>query len=521
MKKIFSLFTVAFISMFALVLGVNAKELSAYDQTGSKITLTEDSTVSSAYTVPSNVEVLDLGGKTLTLKKGIKINSTLEIKNGTIERDASFTTNSMIVVDGATVDFTLDGVTIDGKEVSVTHPAGEQGSALLVKSGKDITLNDSTIVNHVFSFAGIVSVFNSENIYVINTKISDNKASNVGTLTVAYSDNFEFYADSIISNNVAQEAAGIHVEYTNSTIAGTIEGNKTTATDGNGGGLYVFLNDQKGTNSEEKTVIIAETAKIINNTAEGAGGGVYVNGVKSDSLTGKVIMMGGLISGNTAKGTPAVDTLKDGGGAGVYVARGNMEINGGTIENNTSTSGVGDAILVSNAGKNNQSGNLEITGGTVDGKIAMSTDNGDITVSGGSFTDNVNAYIASNVDKVEIDGITYVGDSYEITIEKTTNGAVTSVDKAVVGQPVKLTVKANEGYELVSIKVVDKDGKEVKVTDNTFEMPDSDVTVTATFEAAAKGTKNPATGDNTAIYMVLGIIGLMGAAVTTKKLRNN
>ena len=55
-------------------------------------------------------------------------------------------------------------------------------------------------------------------------------------------------------------------------------------------------------------------------------------------------------------------------------------------------------------------------------------------------------------------------------------------------------------------------------------MPDEDVTVKVTFEkeAAAKGdVLPPKTGDSAALFMVLGIIGLIGTAVTAKKLRNN
>lgn len=525
MKKLLFIASFMLIAIFACS-SVYAADMTAAELlatvSNKTITLSDDVTLTSKLTVPSDVEVIDLGGKTLNLKAVIVVNSSLVIKNGTITRDASFTTNSMIKVDGATADFELESVTIDGKNVPVIHTVTEQGCAVYVKTGKDITLSNSKIINHKFDFAGVVSVFDSENVYVIGTEISNNDVANVGILTVAYSGNFEFYADSIIKNNTAKEAAGIHVEYTDAIIAGTIEGNETTDVEGNGGGLYVFLNDQKGTNSEAKTVTIAETAKIINNIAGGAGGGVYVTGLKSNSLTGQVVMMGGLISGNTAKGTPADGTLKDGGGAGIYVARGNMEILGGTIENNTSTSGIGNAILVSNQGKNTQSGKLEISGGYVDGTIKISDTYGELAVEGGTFTDDIAPYVVAGKTAVEVDGVNYVGVESKITVNVGKNGKATAAEKAVEGQPVKVTVTPDKNYELASIKVTDVDGIELTVKDNTFTMGDSDVTVEVTFKEMKKDS-TPATGSMNILFVVSGIVAIAAAGmlVSKKYAKNN
>ena len=51
-------------------------------------------------------------------------------------------------------------------------------------------------------------------------------------------------------------------------------------------------------------------------------------------------------------------------------------------------------------------------------------------------------------------------------------------------------------------------------------------TITVKFDGKEKTynlvvIKNPETGDNAMIFMVLGLIGLVGAAVTTNKLRHN
>lgn len=71
---------------------------------------------------------------------------------------------------------------------------------------------------------------------------------------------------------------------------------------------------------------------------------------------------------------------------------------------------------------------------------------------------------------------------YAIKIEESTNGKVTaSVEKAVEGEKVKLTVTPNMDYELSKLTVLDADNKEIEVVDGEFIMPAGGVTVKAEF----------------------------------------
>ena len=72
---------------------------------------------------------------------------------------------------------------------------------------------------------------------------------------------------------------------------------------------------------------------------------------------------------------------------------------------------------------------------------------------------------------------------HSITIAETENGTVTS-DKqtATEGETVTLTVTPDAKYKLGTITVTDAEGNPVEVTDKTFVMPASAVTVTVTFE---------------------------------------
>ena len=80
--------------------------------------------------------------------------------------------------------------------------------------------------------------------------------------------------------------------------------------------------------------------------------------------------------------------------------------------------------------------------------------------------------------------------AYTLTINQPENGTISATadgksinsgDNVAEGATVILTVTPNEGYELETLTVTKADGTTLTVTDNTFTMPASNVTVTATF----------------------------------------
>ena len=87
-------------------------------------------------------------------------------------------------------------------------------------------------------------------------------------------------------------------------------------------------------------------------------------------------------------------------------------------------------------------------------------------------------------DGVDLNVTFYYAKTYAVTCEETENGQISAVPSAKPGDLVTIEAIPEKGYELDTITVKDSDGIQIDVTDNSFTMPDSDVTVAATFRKA-------------------------------------
>ena len=76
---------------------------------------------------------------------------------------------------------------------------------------------------------------------------------------------------------------------------------------------------------------------------------------------------------------------------------------------------------------------------------------------------------------------------YTVTVSSSIEHGKVTADKssAEAGATVKLTATADSGYELESYSVKDASATAITVTEGTFTMPKSNVTVSATFKATA------------------------------------
>lgn len=104
---------------------------------------------------------------------------------------------------------------------------------------------------------------------------------------------------------------------------------------------------------------------------------------------------------------------------------------------------------------------------------------------GGTFNCDVTEYKAEGVSIAQnTDGNYIVG--YKITVSDydTKKGNVEVLDNvATAGKEVKITCNSNKGYKVKSVSVADSNGNKITVSkDNTFVMPESNVTIQVSFE---------------------------------------
>ena len=97
MKKTIKYLVFSLLMLFGFSLNVNAETLPA--AVDGKITLDKDYTIeSTTFDSSSEVNVLDLNGKTLTLNGTLKLNKKFEVKNGTIIRNSTNTPKSLVEI---------------------------------------------------------------------------------------------------------------------------------------------------------------------------------------------------------------------------------------------------------------------------------------------------------------------------------------------------------------------------------------------------------------------------------------
>ena len=82
---------------------------------------------------------------------------------------------------------------------------------------------------------------------------------------------------------------------------------------------------------------------------------------------------------------------------------------------------------------------------------------------------------------------------YSVTVSSSIEHGKVTVDKtsAGAGATITLTATADDDYELDSYSVTDSSANAITVTNGTFNMPKSNVTVSAAFKVAYIGTKAP------------------------------
>lgn len=238
----------------------------------------------------------------------------------------------------------------------------ERSEQFAVKDGKTLylCLNGYSITrtsDSTDAFDAVIRVYGDAQLVLCDCKgsgtISNNTADKRGggvftNMTLTISDGIT------ITGNKSEQGGGIYTYDEDITInGGNITGNTATY----GGGVY-HIGDYRTCD----TLTISGSATITGNTATD-GGGVYVESGKNTSNwnkgQGALQINGGSITNNTATGN----------GGGVYInERGLLTITGGNVTDNTATVNGGGVYFNGESKKFNISGNINVTGIKKSGK---------------------------------------------------------------------------------------------------------------------------------------------------------
>lgn len=486
MKKILFIASFALLLVFSLSTNVYAAsaEWDAFktEMTGSTGTATLTAELvgeAEAITVTGDI-TLDLGGKTLILNEQIIVEGSLTITNGTINTD------------------------------TVSRPID-------VMAGGALTISNATLKNTVEA-GSIVRVYGTETAGTTTTKVSVAKDATLDAWRP------------IMVVGTGSGAFGVEVD-----VAGTLKSVYY--------GLYVN-GSVKGTEENVPEIKVATTAKVTSTT----GPAVYAAGYANWTIDGGYfegtealsIKAGSFdINGGTFKATgtfvnpiaPEYSATEDSGAAisitsnKTYAGNVKMSIENATVE---STNGYAILEVITDADSTAVS-SMEVISGTFtsgeDAGAAIYAQNVTEFVKGGTFDTDVADYVDTTLDSIkdEATGEYYVGILSAVEVIEAKNGKVTtSVTEAIDGQTVTVTATAKDGYKLNKVTVKDASGNAVKVTNNSFIMPASEVTVEATFTALPLDN-TPATGYIDTVMIGSAVVALMAviAIVLKRKVGNN
>lgn len=265
-------------------------------------------------------------------------------------------THSAAAGDGAGVEAQQSDFTMYGGKITNNHVingSNNEGGGVNMHTGGTFTMYGGEISGNACSDTGggVISAGTYLKLYggTISNNTADKRGGGVFTnMTLTISDGIT------ITGNKSEQGGGIYTYDENITInGGNITGNTATY----GGGVY-HIGDYRTCD----TLTISGSATITGNTATD-GGGVYVESGKNTSNwnkgQGALQINGGSITNNTATGN----------GGGVYInERGLLTITGGNVTDNTATVNGGGVYFNGESKKFNISGNINVTGNKKSGK---------------------------------------------------------------------------------------------------------------------------------------------------------
>ncbi len=405
----------------------------------------------------------------------------LTLKGGRLENDYS----TVQFVDNAAGTLTLDGGTIAYTDCANGSGVSLNGSATFVMNSGSVISECTTSTD---STMGAVSLNDANDKFTMNG----------GTISAPYS------IGVVIFNDAEAVINGGEITSLNQAISSNGTMSSSSSTYGNNAKLTVNGGEITSTNDVAIYMPSAGGSTTIN-------GGTITGKTGIEMRAGDLTVNGGTITGNadsytsTANGNGTTTT-----GAAIAISQHttaqpiNVTIAGGTLT-------AQKPLALTNPQGNSAEDLAKISIGATGGEFVSTSSepvSDDIAlekfIDGGVYSNEVpeNLIVDGYASVKRADGkyeitkihsITIADDSKDfITVESTT---------APYKATVKITVQDKDGF---TKKVVAKgtDGTEYAIDGDSFEMPDSDITISVTYTAATDAA-NPATFDEITAYVAI------------------
>ena len=322
---------------------------------------------------------------------------------------------SVIVIDGeikATTDSGNSGeitigrnLTIQGKTGATRdklNANGQNHRIFKVTGGKTLTLKNLTLKGGKGEVGGNGGggIYAEGTLNMTDCTVTDNETD--------YGNGGGIYAESdltmtrcTVSNNTVSDSSGlgggiyIYVTGTHTMTNCTVTNNEAKYS--HGGGIYAM-----GTLSMMNCTVTGNTAQS-SGSGSGSGGGIYIDGTASLTMTG------GTVTGNEAQ--------SNGNGGGIYIGgNGSFTMTSGTVNNNKTEHGDGGGIYIDGTAS------LTMTGGTLAGNEAVNNKTGGGVYVNGTFTMKGTAYVTPSADNAKGSNDVYLANGKMITVDGALTG---------------------------------------------------------------------------------------------------
>lgn len=491
MKKMLKMFILTLAVMFMANVKVNAATIENWTDLKTCLTASGTATCETSDKITADDEKISVNGdKTLVLGDTLTLKQRIKVENG-----AKLVVKGDITVDGPYMFIADTGATLELEEGTFKSLSRNSSSALAV------SINGGATSDAAKTYVKIGK----------NAKVIDAGVAIFDASSAAYGVTVDVYGDIAMSKS---DVSAYHSFTTNGYITAKTGDNLPTINFYSGSSItnegapaiyaggYAIWNIEEGTSFTGSEALSIKAGKFNITGGTFVGNGKYVAPEQVQAYN----------NGSEDTGAAISITGNDGYAAGVELNIKNADVNSinGYAIFEGITKGLTPAVK-----------NMEIEDGNFEGKVgATYAENATGFIKGGAYSSEIkDEYISkeSKLEKEEVNGTWYVGEKYAVTIAKTENGTVTTdLAKAFAGQTVTITTKANDKYKLDKLSVTDKDGKAVEVKDGKFVMPESDVTVAATFK---EDVAVPKTIDNVSLYFGLVLISAAFSVIAFRKIK--